>query len=46
MVILEQELGSFIGEHGNPKRDASRFMKGGFLGTPINFGDFGKGQNF
>jgi len=44
MVVLEQELGSFIGGHGNPRRNASRFMKRGFVGTPINFGDFGRGQ--
>jgi hypothetical protein len=46
MVVLEQELGSFIGGHGNPRRDASHFMIGGFVGTSINFGDFGRGQNF
>ncbi len=46
MVVLEQELGSFIGGHGNPRRNASRFMRRGFVGTPINFGDFGRGQNF
>jgi hypothetical protein len=46
MVVLEQELGSFIGGHGNPRRNASRFMRRGFVGTPINFGDFRRGQKF
>jgi len=45
-VVLEQELGSFIGGHGNPRIYVSHFMRGGFVGTLINFGDFGRGQNF